>query len=63
MNKKWQFQILIVFIISLLGIGFWNSLKEKSELKNSKIEQVGPEDTARDVDIDNELQEDKDGKA
>ncbi|MCL6274953.1 hypothetical protein M3P19_13105 [Muricauda sp. 2012CJ35-5] len=36
-KNKWQFQILIVFIISLIGIGFWSSLKEKSELKNSKI--------------------------
>ncbi|WP_298554504.1 hypothetical protein [uncultured Algibacter sp.] len=36
-KNKWQFQILIVFIISLIGIGFWSSLKEKNELKNSKI--------------------------
>ena len=36
-KNKWQFQILIVFIISLIGIGFWNSQKEKKELKNSKI--------------------------
>ncbi len=36
-KNKWQFQILIVFIILLMGIGFWSSLKEKSELKNSKI--------------------------
>lgn len=33
-----------------------------SELKNSKIEQVGPENTARDIDIEDELQEDKEGK-
>ena len=36
-NNKWQFQILIVFVISLIGIGFWSSQKEKNELKNSKI--------------------------
>lgn len=36
-KNKWQFWILIVFILGLLGIGFWSSLKEKNELKNSKI--------------------------
>ena len=36
-NNKWQFQILILFIVSLVGIGFWNSLKNKNELKNPKF--------------------------
>jgi hypothetical protein len=36
-KNRWQFKILILFIISLVGIGFWSSLKEKNELKNSNI--------------------------
>ena len=35
-NKKLQFRILIILIISLICFGFWNSLKEKNELKNPK---------------------------
>jgi|TARA_B110000046_G_scaffold165929_1_gene182529 hypothetical protein len=35
-NKKLQFRILIIFIVSLIGVGFWSSLKEKNELKKPK---------------------------
>ncbi len=35
-KNKWQFTILIVLILALVGIGFWSSLKERIELKNSK---------------------------
>jgi lipopolysaccharide export system protein LptC len=37
-KNRWQFKILILFIISLVGIGFWSSLKEKNELKNLQTE-------------------------
>ncbi len=36
-NNKWQFQIFILLIISIICFGFWNSLTEKNELKNSKV--------------------------
>lgn len=37
-EKKTKFQIwvLIIFIISLISFGAWNSFTEKNELKNSK---------------------------
>ena len=35
-ENKWQFKIFILAIILIMSYGLWNSLKEKSELKNSK---------------------------
>lgn len=36
-NNKSQFWILILLILVLVSFGYWSSLKEKNELKNSKI--------------------------